>query len=327
MLSKKDNGFPMVILLIALLLSWAIPAGPGEQLVRYGDFEHWTHRQVRESRLLGGKTLQLYEVGPDGTWPANTAYRNSGGSPWATSNVYAKVMGVVKGNDGVSPDSHDGGLCAKLTTHLLHCKALGMVNIDVLAAGSLFLGELIEPVTSSKNPMTKMDAGIPFTQKPKSIKFDYRIQLSGSGSRIRETGFSSGEEISGKDECEALVLLQKRWEDGHGGIHAKRVGTMWQRFGSNTAGWVNGAAFPIHYGDITQTRYYKSFMQLENTKSPRVYYARNCKGKLVPVIEEGWADASEKPTHVIVFFNSSHGGAYVGSPGNTMWVDNVKMVY
>jgi hypothetical protein len=26
-------------------------------------------------------------------------------------------------------------------------------------------------------------------------------------------------------------------------------------------------------------------------------------------------------------FSSSHGGAYVDSPGNTFWVDNVKLVY
>lgn len=322
-LSRPRAGLMAVALLAAPAF---LPIHAADVPFRYGDFEHWIHRQVKESRLLGGNTLQLYEVGPDGTYPTNTAYKNRSGSPWATSNVYAKVMGIVKGNDGVSPDSHAGGRCAKLTTHLLHCKALGIVNIDVLAAGSLFLGELIEPVTSSKNPMTKMDAGIPFTRRPKAIKFDYRIHLSGAASRIRETGFSSSAKVSGIDQCEALVLLQKRWEDKGGHIHAHRVGTMWQRFGKNS-GWVNGATFPIHYGNITNTPYYKGFMQLETEKSQRIYYARNRKGKLMPVVEEGWGAADEQPTHIIVFFNSSHGGAYVGSPGNTMWVDNVEMVY
>ena len=45
------------------------------------------------------------------------------------------------------------------------------------------------------------------------------------------------------------------------------------------------------------------------------------------VEEDGWAEPDEEPTHMILFFNSSHGGAYIGSPGNTMWVDNVKLVY
>ncbi len=67
-------------------------------------------------------------------------------------------------------------------------------------------------------------------------------------------------------------------------------------------------------------------MQLQKTNSPRIYCARNHKGKLVPIIEEGW-DGEATPTHIIIFFNSSHGGAYVGSPGNTMWVDNVKLEY
>ena len=59
----------------------------------------------------------------------------------------------------------------------------------------------------------------------------------------------------------------------------------------------------------------------------RVFYAKNSKGKLVPVVEEGWASASETPTHIVVKFDSSHGGAYVGTIGNTLWIDNVRLVY
>lgn len=102
------------------------------------------------------------------------------------------------------PDRHVGGRCAKLTTHLIKCKALGIVNITVLAAGSLFLGQLMEPVTSSKNPMTKMNAGIYLTGAPKAVRFDYRIHLSGARNRVKETGFGRGRTISGKDDCEAL---------------------------------------------------------------------------------------------------------------------------
>ena len=47
----------------------------------------------------------------------------------------------------------------------------------------------------------------------------------------------------------------------------------------------------------------------------------------MPVKEEGWASADETPTHIILKFDSSHGGAYVGTIGNTLWVDNVKLVY
>ena len=56
-------------------------------------------------------------------------------------------------------------------------------------------------------------------------------------------------------------------------------------------------------------------------------YAKNSKGKMKKIIEEGWAAADETPTHLILQFDSSHGGAYVGSVGNTLWIDNVRLVY
>jgi hypothetical protein len=59
----------------------------------------------------------------------------------------------------------------------------------------------------------------------------------------------------------------------------------------------------------------------------RTKYTQNSKGKMVKVIEEGWGKAEDTPTHLILQFDSSHGGAYIGSPGNTLWIDNVRMVY
>ncbi len=321
------NDTTMKRLILSLLL--ASPAAlcmAGDELLPFADFEKWVTRTVKESVLVGGKSVTLHEIGPTQTWPQNKAYFNQGGSPWATSNVYAKVAGVVKSNVSVYPDARGTGKCVKLMTHEVTCKAVGVVNISVMAAGSLFTGEMIEPITSSSNPMGKMNAGIPFTRKPTAIKFDYKVKLSDAENRIRETGFSRTKEIPGKDYCEALVLLQRRWEDAEGNIHATRVGTMWRRF-TQSCDWQDDATFEIHYGDITKTTYYRSFMELENTMSDRVYYALNSKGKMVMVIEDGWGDESEVPTHMIIFFNSSHGGAYIGSPGNTMWVDNVRLEY
>lgn len=315
-----------------ILMALAVCLGMGQTLpaqeqLKYSDFESWITRTVKESWLVGGNTQTLHEIGPTRTWPKNTAYKNQGGSPWGTSNAYAKVSGVVKSNASVYPDNHGSGKCVKLQTHIVKCKAAGIINISVLAAGSLFTGELVEPITSSSNPMSKMNAGIPFTHRPKALKFDYKVQLSGSSLRIRETGFSRKKEVAGKDECEALLLLQKRWEDADGNIHAKRVGTMWKRFSSNTGDWKEAQSFAIHYGDISKSSYYRSYMALQKDNSERIYYAKNSKGKLVKVIEDGWADEDETPTHMIIYFNSSHGGAYIGSPGNTMWVDNVKLEY
>ncbi len=301
-------------------------ASQAQEQLKYSDFEQWITRTVKESKLVGGTTRTLYEVGPTQTWPNNTAYKNQGGSPWGTSNVYAKVAGVVKSNESVYQDTHGSGKCAKLETHIVKCKAIGIINISVLAAGSLFTGEMVEPITSSSNPMSKMNSGIAFTGKPKALKFDYKVKLSGESTRIRETGFSRTKTVAGKDQCEVLVLLQKRWEDSDGKLHAKRVGTMWRRFSSNSD-WKTGQKFEIHYGDISKSSYYESFMELQNEDTERVYYAKNSKGKMVMITEDDWGSANDTPTHMILFFNSSHGGAYVGSPGNTMWVDNVELVY
>ena len=47
----------------------------------------------------------------------------------------------------------------------------------------------------------------------------------------------------------------------------------------------------------------------------------------VPIHEVAWGNEDDVPTHIYIQFTSSHGGAYIGSPGNSLWVDNVKLVY
>ena len=294
-----------------------------EELVKFGNFDSWITRTIKESVLVGGKTQTLYEVGPKGTFDGARAYTNQGGSPWANSNVYAKVAGVVKTNVSVYPDKHQGGQCAKLSTHIVSAKAIGVINISVLATGSMFLGTLLEPITSSSNPMSKMSLGIPFTKKPKAVKFDYKFNSPGT-ERIRETGFSKRQKVAGKDMGQVTCLLQKRWEDADGNIHALRVGTMRHMFSQNTD-WKEGQSFTIHYGDITGESFYRSWMGLIGGSES--FYALNSKGKNVPIKEEGWADPNETPTHIVLKFDSSHGGAYVGTIGNTLWIDNVKFVY
>ncbi len=294
-----------------------------EELIKFGNFDSWITRSIKESVLVGGKMQTLYEIGPKGTFDGARAYTNQGGSPWACSNIYAKVAGVVKTNVSVFPDKHQGGQCAKLSTHIVNCKAIGVVNISVLATGSIFLGNMLEPITGSSNPMSKMSIGIPFTKKPKAVKFDYKYNSPGT-ERIRETGFSKRQKVSGKDMGQCLCLLQKRWEDAEGNIHALRIGTMRQQFSQN-CDWKEGQTFTIHYGDITREKFYKADMGLMS--GTNVFYALNSKGKNVPVQEEGWAEADEQPTHIILKFDSSYGGAYVGTVGNTLWLDNVKLVY
>ena len=56
-------------------------------------------------------------------------------------------------------------------------------------------------------------------------------------------------------------------------------------------------------------------------------YSLNSKGKNVPIQEIGWGTEDDEVTHMILEFCSSHGGSYIGSPGNTFWVDNIRLGY
>lgn len=295
-----------------------------EQLLPYGDMDQWIVRQVKESGLIGGHTKSLYEVGPSDTIVGSVPYTNKGGSPWATSNVMAKV-GVTKTNTSVFREKRDNGYCARLETRIETCVVLGLVDIKVLAAGSMFLGTVHEPIKSTSNPQGKLGSGIPFVKKPSAIRFDYKIKLSGETDRIRSTGFSKETRVPGMDLPEVNLLLQKRWEDADGNIYAKRIGTMVIRYNKDTD-WVNEATYKILYGDITSHPDFKPFMDLITNKED-YRYSLNSRKESVPVQEVGWGSPDEEVTHMILQFTSSHGGAYIGSPGNTFWVDNVKLIY
>ena len=59
----------------------------------------------------------------------------------------------------------------------------------------------------------------------------------------------------------------------------------------------------MNYGDISGKPFYKPYMGLISKENS--YYARNSKGKMVPVQEVGWDDPSATPTHLIVMFSSA----------------------
>ena len=292
----------------------------------YGDMDNWIVRKIHESGIIGGNTKWLYELGPSDTIVGNTAFRNMGGSPWATSNIMAKVVGITKTSNAVFPDWRaPGNRCCKLQTIMEHCKAIGLINIDVVVAGSIFLGEIFEPIKSTSDPYSKMEMGIPFTRRPKALRFDYKIEMPKESNRIYSSGFSKKKTYPGSDTAEMYIILQRRWGDADGNIFAKRVGTGRERYGKSTAGWVNAHEIPVWYGDITSHPGYKPFMGLIH--ADKNYYARNSKGKMVPVQEVGWDEADATPTHLMVMASSGSGTAYIGTIGLTMWVDNIGLVY
>ena len=101
-----------------------------------------------------------------------------------------------------------------------------MVNITVLAAGSIYLGDMKEPITGTKEGVKNMNWECLFTEKPKAVRYDYKVKMSGEKDRIRLTGFSKKGQVAGQDCAITVFFLQKRMEDAEGNITAKRVGTM-----------------------------------------------------------------------------------------------------
>lgn len=312
--------YRLILTFVIVLCAYSLAALRLEP-IKYGDFSNWVSREVQESKLLGGKTKTIYEIAPSRKIPGNNkAYRNEGGSPWATSNVYAKVAGIVKGSGTVTPAEINGNKVAKMEAKMEEVKVLGIVNMDVMVAGTIFLGRIFEPITSPKGPYAKMEMGIPYSKRPAALVYDFKVDMPAANSRIKSTGFSSKKTLQGRDNAEVYVILQKRWEDKDGNIYAKRVGTGRERY-SKSVPWTQRHVLPIHYGNITGEKWYKPWMGLINGE--KAYYATNSKGKMVPIHEVEWADAGETPTHVLVMASSSCGVAYIGTEGLTLYIDNI----
>lgn len=297
-----------------------------EQINSYGNFDRWCVREIQESGLIGGHTKYLYEFygSPSDTLrTGKTPYESPEGYPWRTNNVLAVVAGVVKTNNTVYPEKRGDGYCARVETHIEEVKALGVVNMDVTCQGVMLVGSLPEPIKDTKSPMSKVDYGFPFTGKPRAVKLDYKADVGHDV--IRATGFSKKKNLGVPDWAEFTVVLQKRWEDEDGNVHALRVGTGIERIMEDVPQWKNGHEIKIHYGDITSEPFYKEYMGLK-TDPDLVWYTVNSKGRKVIVQEEGWADEDTEPNHMMIYFISSCGKAFYGGVGNTVWIDNVEVV-
>ncbi len=295
--------------------------------IAFGDFDHWVVREIQESGAIGGELKRIYEIGPDDTLRGDEPYHRSPRSPWGTSNVLAKMNGITKCSATVIPERRNNGRCARMDTRLETVKVLGMMNISVLASGSIFLGDMIEPIKDTKNPQAKLNQGIPFTERPVALVMDYKYRTDGSPNRIRATGFGAQKTVAGPDCADVILLLQHRWEDAEGNVYARRVATAVERIATNTPNWVNGHTVVIRYGDLTKNPASYRAEEMGLLDGERAYWCRNSHGRMVPIHEVGWSPDNEQPTHLILQFSSSHGGAYVGTVGNSFWVDNVKLKY
>lgn len=310
------------LLFFSLCLSLGIYAERIEP-IPYGDMESWTVRYVKESKLLGGKTKQLYCLAPTDTiWENGPYIYGQDGNPWSTSNAYANIIGIEKAAGSMSPEPReDGGTACRLDVHLLGVRVMGMIDVQVLVPGTLYTGRNLEPITTAADPYQNIDFGVPFTGRPSALMFDYKCKVSPEQWIWHAKGMAKPKKLEGHDEAEAYIYLQHRWEDERGKIHSIRVGTGYERFSEDQLTWVNGHRVPIHYGDITGEPWYEDYMGFKE-----IQRAVNSRGKVTPIIEEGW-DGSLEPTHIVIMLTSGKYEAFVGKEGNVLWVDNVCLLY
>lgn len=297
-----------------------------DKINSYGTFDRWCVREINESGIIGGQTKYLYEFygNPTDTLRTGKApYKAPDGYLWRTNNVLAIVAGVVKTNNTVFPEKRGDGWCARIETHIEEVKALGIVNMDVTCQGVMLIGELPEPIRDTKSPMTKVNYGFDFNGRPRAVRLDYKADVGHEV--IRGTGFSKLKPMGEPDWAELTVILQKRWEDEDGNVHALRVGTGIERIMEDVPQWINGHKIDIHYGDISSEPFYQDYMGLK-TDDESAYYTINSKGKNVMIHEEGWAEPGTEPDYMMIHFISSCGKAFYGGVGNTLWIDNVEIV-
>lgn len=322
--------FYLTITAAAVLLSVGLSAQNSvSDINRYCDFEKWTVREIKESPIIGGKTKYLYEFfgSPTDTLRYNSKQSKAFKAPtdylWRTNNVYAKVSGIEKCSITDFPEKRGDGWCIRIETHVEKLKVAGMINMEVVCQGAFLLGKLNEPIKDTKDPMAKPLYGVPFTGRPTALQFDYKAIVGNEV--IKGTGMSKLKPMGYKDYPEFAIILQKRWEDEDGNIHALRVGTGIERITQDVPSWNNGHRLVVHYGDITGESFYKDYMGLLNGTAMDLH-AINSKGKNVTIIEEGWADKDETPNFLIVKFISSCNPAFQGGVGNTLWLDNIKLI-
>ena len=323
----KTMNFKLLKYNLLILLFVAISSLSAQERVEYlpyGKMDSWTVRYIKESFLLGGKTRALYVVAKTDTIRQNKPYPyGKNGSPWGSSNAYAKVCGVEKAAVSVTPERRGKGYCARLETSLQTVTAVG-IDLKALATGSLFTGRLLDPVTLEgiKEPMKAIDMGIPFTQRPTALILDYKAIIHQNKLMVHATGGTKVTSVKGQDEGEIVLFLQHRWEDADGNIYAYRIGTASERITQSIPEWVNNHRLTIRYGDITKQPDYKSWEKLFKNR----YMAQNSKGKMVPVQEVGYKEDAT-PTHLILQMSAGCQPPFTGCPGNVLWVDNIRLVY
>lgn len=309
-------------LLVLLLGLCTAQAKERVEMIPFGDMDSWVTRYIQESKFFGGKQRILYAIAPTDTIRGNVPFDYcKPGNPWSVSNAYARVLGMDKASGTTRPEKRGNGYCARMDCKLEDI-VVANVDLKLQIAGTIFIGYTYEPVPlkGASDPYSIVEMGRPYTKRPVAVQLDYKAKVADSNVITRATGMSGCKKLKGRDCAEVYAYLQHRWEKD-GKIYAHRVATAYERIWNDVPDWVNGHRVPFRYGDITQQPNYKDYEGLNYHN----FKAKNRKGNMVKVNEVGYSN--EQPTHLVLMISSGCYPAFTGHDGNTLWVDNVALVY
>lgn len=298
------NRFLVGALVAGLVITFlfiALGAHAQERIepIPFGDFEHWKSSTIKESSLIGGQTKTLYKIG----------------GSWSSSNAHAKAFGIDKVSVSVTPEKRGEGTCCRMESTLETVSAIG-IDFKALATGSIFTGKMIDVVgmKQSNDPNSAIDMGVPFTGRPSALILDYKAFIQ-NATAVYAPAKTKVKEVAGHDKGHITLILQHRWEE-NGHVYAYRVGTAVQYI-NQTTDWKNDFRLPIVYGEAG-----KASKELSNNR----HKTHNSEGKMVCIEEVDFRE-DVQPTHLIIQISAGSMPPFTGCPGNTIWVDNIKLVY
>ena len=294
--TNRILAFALAGFLLIALLFITCSLSAQERVEVLSDFESWKTKQIKESSLIGGRTKTLYKLG--GTWDC--------------SNAHAKAMGVEKVSVSVTPEKRGEGTCCRMESTLETVSAIG-INFKAFATGSIYTGKMIDVVgmKQSSDPNSAIDMGIPFSGRPSALILDYKALIQNQQA-VYAPAKTHVKNVDGRDAGQITLILQHRWEE-NGHVYAYRVGTVQKKITQSTD-WQNDFRLPVQYG--------KSSLALTNNR----HQTHNSKGEMV-CIEEVDYRGDVTPTHIIVQISAGSMAPFTGCPGNTMWVDNIRLAY
>lgn len=265
---QRDFSDPVIYTVTAedgSMADWtvtAVPAVPNPQLPN-SDFDQW---------------YQVSDYMQPGESADNTV--------WGTANRAVAIAGDA---NTVPEDLGGGDFAAKMTS-------VAAPLIVRMAAATLFTGSFTTGFPNPSDPRSNIDFGTPFAGRPTAFKVSYRY-LPGPSYEDAD-----GNPLSGGDECDIYVLLERRQ-----GEDVERIGTGWFRSADSEPDWTE-ITIPIKYGAL-------------DSSDPEFAYANIREG-------ESWGDPQATPTHITVVFSSSAlGDLFTGAIGSELWVNDFKLVY